>query len=261
MRERDSAADGGHDRGERVQKSLALGFLAMLPLVVAYELATDRLATRNAAEALLSLPLAPLGDRASLARRVVLGALALFALTRTFGASIGLLPRVARIVLEGALSAALFGPILVLLLALLGADPPRLDPVASVPTLALAGLVCGGAAFEEIVFRVGVQSLSYLLAIRSLRALGAGERPARIVSEVLSIGVAGLVFAAAHLATFLAPLGAGGEPFDPHVFTWRAVAGMLLSALFRWRGPGVAAWSHALFNLALLLGAGPDAFL
>jgi hypothetical protein len=261
MREPFVAADGERGPGEHVQKSLALGFLAMLPLIVAYELATEELGTRNAAEALLSLPLAPLGDRVALARRIALGAFALFALLRTFAGSLGLVPRVARTLLEGALSAALFGPILVLLLALLGAEPPPLDPGPEVPSLAFAGLVCGGAAFEEIVFRVGAQGLAYLLAIRALRALGAAERWARIVSETLSIAVAGFVFAAAHLASFLSPLGAGGEPFDPHVFTWRALAGMLLSALFRWRGPGVAAWSHALFNLALLLGAGPDAFL
>ena len=37
-----------------------------------------------------------------------------------------------------------------------------------------------------------------------------------------------------------------------------ALAGILLGLLFRWRGPGVAAWSHGLFNLALLLGIDPD---
>jgi hypothetical protein len=247
-----------------VQKSVSLGFLAMLPLLVSYELASERLGARNAAELVLSLPIAPLGDGSDLVRQIALAVCTLAAAWRTFGSSLGLLPRAARIVLEGALSAALFGPLLVLLLSLLGAEPPRVEPTPEVPSLALAGLVCGGAAYEEIVFRVGVQSLVYLLVIRALRALAssaATERPARALAEVLAIGVAGFVFAAAHLAAFTAPLGSGGEPFDPHVFTWRAVAGMLLSALFRWRGPGVAAWAHALFNLALLVGAGPDAFL
>ena len=36
---------------------------------------------------------------------------------------------------------------------------------------------------------------------------------------------------------------------------------ILLGLLFRWRGVGVTAWTHGLFNLALLLGAGPDVFL
>lgn len=250
-----------------VQKSLSLGFLAMLPLLASYELASERLGARNAAELVLSLPIAPLGDRSDLVRRIALVACACVAAWRTFGSSLGLLPRVARIVLEGAVAAALLGPLLVLLLSLLGAEPPRIAPTPDVPSLALAGLVCGGAAYEELVFRVGVQSLVYLLVFRALGALGvpgafgASERPARTLAEALAIAVAGFVFAAAHLAAFTAPLGSGGEPFDPHVFTWRVVAGMLLSALFRWRGPGVAAWAHALFNLALLVGAGPDAFL
>ncbi len=261
-RMRESELAGSHEHGPpQVQKSLSLGFLAMLPLVVSYELASRRLGARNAAELFLSLPIAPLGDRADYARWIVLAVCAFVAAWRTFASSLGLVPRLVRIVLEGAVSAALFGPLLVLLLSLLGAEPPRLEPTPTVPSLALAGLVCGGAAFEELVFRVGVQSLVYLLAFRALGAFGASERPTRAFAEAFSIATAGLVFAAAHLAAFTEPLGAGGEAFDPHVFTWRAVAGMLLSALFRWRGPGVAAWAHALFNLALLVGAGPDAFL
>ena len=69
------------------------------------------------------------------------------------------------------------------------------------------------------------------------------------------------LFAAAHLAAYTAWLGPGGEPYDASVFTWRLLAGILLGLVFRWRGPGVAAWTHGLFNLALLLGAGPDVFL
>jgi hypothetical protein len=48
-----------------------------------------------------------------------------------------------------------------------------------------------------------------------------------------------------------------GEPFDSSTFTWRFLGGCLLGALQRWRGLGVVAWTHALFNLAMLLGAGP----
>jgi hypothetical protein len=60
---------------------------------------------------------------------------------------------------------------------------------------------------------------------------------------------------------FVQVLGRGGEPFRAAVFTWRLFAGILLGTLFRWRGPGVAAWSHALFDLFLSTGAGPDVFL
>lgn len=244
-----------------VQTSLALGFLAMLPLFLFYELAARHVGARNTAEVLLGLPLAPFGERADFVRRIALAAGAIVALWHTFAAALGLVPRLVRIVFEGALAAALFGPLLVLLLNLLGAEPPPLQHASAAPDLPLAGLVCGGAAFEEVVFRVGVQSLVYLLAHRLLSALGASDRAARVTSELVAIALAGIVFAAAHLEVLTRDLGAGGEEFDPRVFTWRALAGMLLSALFRWRGPGVAAWAHALFNLALLIGAGPDVFL
>ena len=69
------------------------------------------------------------------------------------------------------------------------------------------------------------------------------------------------LFACAHLAAFTAWLGPGGESYNGSVFTWRLLAGILLGLVFRWRGPGVAAWAHGLFNLALLVGAGPDVFL
>ena len=35
-------------------------------------------------------------------------------------------------------------------------------------------------------------------------------------------------------------------------------AGILLGLVFRLRGPGVAAWAHGLFNVALLVGVDPD---
>ena len=41
---------------------------------------------------------------------------------------------------------------------------------------------------------------------------------------------------------------------------WRLLAGILLAGLFRWRGLGVCAWAHGLFNLGLVLGAGPGVF-
>ena len=39
------------------------------------------------------------------------------------------------------------------------------------------------------------------------------------------------------------------------------VRSLLLALLFLWRGPGVAAWTHGLFNFALILGAGPEVLL
>lgn len=253
------------DASADVQKSLALGYLAMLPLFIAYELAQPHIDARNTAEVFLCLPWAGLAPHVESVRRGVLALIAVIALWRAFDDTLGLAPRLLRIVLEGIVASALFGPLLLLALAALGAEPPRaallVEPAWSQARLSLAGLLCGGAAYEELVFRVGLVGLCFLFTKRLVALFGADARVGRAVSEGLAVVAAGLMFAASHLELFTEVFGAGGEEFDRHVFTWRALAGMLLSALFRWRGPGVAAWTHAFFNLAVMIGAGPGAFL
>ena len=120
----------------------------------------------------------------------------------------------------------------------------------------------GAGAYEELVFRVGAYSALFTVASRvSVFLFGAAGPVARGVSEFVGLVGSALLFSAFHLALLVRWLGPGGEDFDPAIFTYRALAGILLGILFRWRGPGVSAWTHGLFNLALLLGAGPNVFL
>jgi len=123
------------------------------------------------------------------------------------------------------------------------------------------GVVFGGAAYEEITFRIGLLSLTFLGVTSILAFFGAPERGARHAARVVAVLVSSLAFAAFHLAAFNAWLGVGGEPFIPAVFAWRSLAGVQLAVLFLWRGPGVAAWTHGLFDFGLLLGAGPEVLL
>jgi hypothetical protein len=248
------------------QRGMAIGFLAMLPLFIAYEAAIARdPALRNSAEVILSLPLRPFAPHVDAARRFILAACTVWAAWSCFHAELGLLQRVWRVILEGAFCAVILGPLLILLLHLLDLEHIttvlRMPRPTGVPRLAVAARLVGGAAYEEIVFRVGAQSLFYLLLLHVMHFLSSADRMARGVAEILSILAAAALFAAAHLAVFVAPLGPGGEAFDAAIFTWRMLSGIMLSIIFRWRGPGVAAWTHGLFNLALFLGAGPDCFL
>jgi membrane protease YdiL (CAAX protease family) len=253
---------------EEHRPSLALGFLAIVPLIVAHEWGAGALQRGivNLAAVLLALPLAPLGARALEATWVVYGLLAGVSLVVLFRAEFALLPRLLRVLGEGALGALVLGPLLVLLCWLLGltgaGSALRSGAPAHTPPLAWIGVLCGGAAFEEIVFRLGVLSIAYLAVRRGLLALGAAPRAASLAAEVLALLFSAVVFALSHLQFVVARLaGSGGEPFGTAVFTWRLLAGILLGILFRWRGMGVAAWAHALFNLALYIGAGPDVFL
>jgi membrane protease YdiL (CAAX protease family) len=245
---------------------MAIGFLAMLPLFLAYELAVAREpGLRNSAEVVLSLPLIPFAPHADAARRCILAACAACAMFACFHGELGLLPRTWRVELEGALCAVLMGPLLIVLLRLAGvhdaAGALRSGAPADVPRAVDAARLVGGAAYEEIVFRVGIQSALFVAFRHLFEFLMTAEHAARTSADVLSVCCAAALFSAAHLSVFVAPLGSGGETFDAVIFTWRLFSGIILSALFRWRGPGVAAWAHALFNLALFLGAGPDCFL
>jgi len=253
---------------EEREPSLALGFLALVPLIVAHEwgAGVEHRGIVNFASVLLALPLMPLGAHALEASWVIYGLLASVSLVVLFRSDYALAPRLLRVFGEGALGAVVLGPLLVFLCWLLDltgeGSPLRASAPAHMPPLAWAGVVCGGAAFEEIAYRLGVLSLAYLAVRRGLSALGAPERASGLAAEVLALAISAVVFALSHLECVVARLaGAGGEPFDAAIFTWRVLAGILLGILFRWRGMGVAAWAHALFNLALTLGAGPDVFL
>ncbi|MCC6408753.1 MAG: CPBP family intramembrane metalloprotease [Planctomycetes bacterium] len=237
----------------------------MAPMLAAYELALFELPSppRNACEFLLTLPIELFGT--TWLRWSVLGVCVLAALyvTRRRGASARW--GVARIALEGSIFAVLLGPLLVALGALLERWLPSAHLTWTMPTdappLLPALLLWGGGAWEELFFRVGGYSIGYLLSLRTLTAFGVSEGLARAAAEVFALLGSSLCFAAFHLEACTGWIGAGGEAFDAGIFTWRALAGILLGLVFRLRGPGVAAWTHGLFNLALLVGAGPEVIL
>lgn len=252
---------------EDPRTGLAAGWLAMLPLLAAYEwgLAVTGGTRRNVGERLLTLALEPLGGHVSWIRPLVCLGAALAAWLVLRAARVRARGAVARIVLEGLLAAVVLGPLLVLGTWLLGEWVPRPEvahaALAAPPPLGAAALLVGGSAWEELCFRLGGWGLCFVLAGAVLRAAGASAAwSARAADAAGWVGSSAL-FALAHLERFNAPLGAGGARFELGHFTWLCLAGMLLGLVFRLRGPGVAAWSHGLFNLGLYLGVDPDVLL
>jgi len=217
---------------------MSLGFLAMLPLFAVYE-------GGPTAELALFRLLAPLGSWADSARWLALLLAAAAAATVCYRRRLALVPGIVRVVGEGLLVAALLGPALTGLFMLLGETPPGSGgPADATPSLGRGALVFGGAAYEELLFRVLLFGLLFLVAGHVARFLGLGRRGARLASEVGANLGSAIAFAAFHLAAFTHWLGVGGERFDAEVFTWRLLAGILLALVFRWRGAGVAAWAH-----------------
>ncbi len=246
-------------------RTVSFGILSMLPLLLGYEWAlgqtgAGQVSTRSIAEAILSTPLRPFGDE--VAASVRLGAillLALWAMVGSFRRAVPVVPRLVRVLAEGALAAILLGPILAMTAE---AAAPFVGTMmtgeaSGVPELRRAAFVMGGAAYEEIVFRVLAVALSFVVLRQGAAWFGLGRRFSSLAAAFGATGVSAVLFAAFHTNLATAWLGSGGEPYDPALFTWRAASGVLLTGIVFWRGVGVAAWAHAFFNLALLIGVKP----
>jgi hypothetical protein len=245
-------------------RSLSLGWLAMAPLFVAYELALlhEGAVRRNTGELALGLALRPLGENATPARWIALCLCALIAWIVCKRRKVAIASGAARIFLEGLGCAVVLGPLLVIALRTMG---HQLDltwnPSARPPRLVDAALLFGGSAWEEMLFRVGLYSLVWLLALRFSSALGFGAGLGRAFAELFGLSVSASLFALAHFTPVTHWFGSGGREIDATLFAWYALAGVVLGLIFRLRGPGVAAWAHGLFNVALVLGVDPDVIL
>jgi len=118
----------------------------------------------------------------------------------------------------------------------------------SLPTL-LVGFL-GAGIYEELLFR-----LMLLPAVMGLlRLTGFSPR----VSLITAIVATSLIFAAAHYHWDFEFAGrhfttAHGEEFQWYSFTFRSIAGVYFSLLFAFRGFGIAAGSHALYDIFTLL--------
>ena len=249
------------------QPRISPGFLAAVPLFVAYEwgLATaGGTMGRNSSEMLLSSALRPFGEHEDPVRWGLLVLLALVAWLRARRLEIDLGRELLRTFLHGLLAALVLGPILIGLVSLFDVSPVAHDlavgELPASPSLAQAARLFGAAIWEELAFRVVCYSLLYLFTVRVAAFFGLTVGAWHLLGDLVAILGSSALFAAFHLATFTRFLGLGGEPFEANVFLWRLLAGILLAGLFRWRGLGVVAWAHGLFNVALLLGADPGVF-
>lgn len=249
------------------QPSLALGLVVAAPLFLAYEWglpAAAKVMGRNTSEMMLTRALAGLGEREHLARWVAVAVIAVIAFARVRLQERPIAQSILRTGLEGVLAAILLGPVLMGLISWFDAAPLDFQLSTSQlprgPSLGVAARVLGGALWEELAFRVVAYSLLYLFVLRLLTFFGIGRAPGHLSADLFAILGSSAAFAAFHLEPFTRWLGVGGEQYDGPTFLWRLLAGVLFAGLYRWRGLGVVAWAHGLFNLAVLLGADPGVF-
>jgi hypothetical protein len=132
-----------------------------------------------------------------------------------------------------------------LTVAVLGAPPPPAaiawgGEVQQLSRDTLLMLSIGAGIYEELLFRV---LLVGSLAWGASKLLGWKPLPAGIAATVLGA----LIFSAFH---YIGPYGDRWELFS---FVFRTIAGLFFSALYLLRGFGITAWTHALYDVFLLL--------
>ena len=101
-------------------------------------------------------------------------------------------------------------------------------------------LSLGAGLYEELLFRV---VLVALLAHAFRLMFGAS----RVAAGIAAAFAGALLFSAFH---YVGPLG---EPLQLESFVFRALAGLAFSGLYLTRGFGITAWTHALYDVAVLL--------
>ena len=225
--------------------------LFAFPLLVAYELLAQFLSgdsgVRNGADVLLKTLFVLLGGRHGLTIFAVVlvgtGLVLVIRDWRTQGAPetryfLGMAG-------ESVGYALLFGGITSALTGLLLHGPRGLaiqgGTALGFPTQVMVSL--GAGLYEELLFRVVIVS-----ALSKLALVFFGWKP--WASGAFATVLGALIFSAFH---YVGPMG---DTLEVSSFVFRSVAGLLLSGLFLLRGFGIAAWTHALYDVFLTLRGG-----
>lgn len=123
----------------------------------------------------------------------------------------------------------------------LGMEPPlAAGGLRGAATGALLSL--GAGVHEELVFRLGLCAGGAAV----LRVVGLGHAQAMTIAFALSSAL----FSAAH------HVGAAGDAWQLSVFTYRMLAGLLFAALFYFRSLAHAVYTHALYDLYVIVVLG-----
>ncbi len=224
------------------------------PLLLLYEALAFALSgqaaggIRNGADYLLKSVFIMLGGHTGLALfGVVLAGTAGWLIWRDWRTTRDLRPkRFLAMLAESVLYALLFGGVASRLTAAL-LQPLAIGAAAvqeigqgafGLPTQLMVSL--GAGLYEELLFRVLL--VGALFAWLSKRA----RWPVWLAGTLATL-VGAVVFSAFHY------VGPFGDPWALGSFTFRAVAGVLFSGLYLARGFGIAAWTHALYDVFLTL--------
>lgn len=112
------------------------------------------------------------------------------------------------------------------------------NPIDSLTVTQKLALSLGAGIYEELFFRVILVSVLSLIFVKIF-----GKRWAGLTAAML---LAALLFSAVHY------IGNMGDAFTFGSFLYRFLFGLILNAIYIWRGFGVAAWTHALYDIMVI---------
>ncbi|MDB4916661.1 MAG: Abortive infection protein [Gemmatimonadetes bacterium] len=224
-------------------KSHRYSLLFALPLLLLYELLeaispirSQGGVIRNGADVILTgLFSWLLGPRGPLVFMAMVIGVSLFLIWRDTSSGPLRLATFAKMAAESLAWAAVFGfvvgAVTMKVLSMSAAGPG--DTQVAKLTLSL-----GAGLYEELLFRV---------VLVALLARGFGVLFGRTLGGVIATVLGALIFSAFHY------MGSLGETFQVQSFVFRAIAGLAFSALYLTRGFGITAWTHALYDIFVLL--------
>ena len=220
-------------------RNLPKSFLFILPLLAFYEIGIVIYGTetKNAADVLVKKPFEIFGDSASLAFNsliIIISFCSIFYVEKKKRLSCG-------IFIPMLFESMVYGFFLgyVTLFFVHGYLP--FDITNSYAQNFIKGVIIslGAGIYEEILFRMLLLSLLYFIIIKALRI-----NP--IIGSLCSILICASIFSIMHYT------GASGDSFSISSFSFRLVAGIVLSAIFIFRGLGIAVYTHAIYDILVI---------
>jgi membrane protease YdiL (CAAX protease family) len=224
-------------------RTATYGVLSTLPLLLAYEVlilavnADAATPVRVGADVWIKEGLALLGASGSLVLAAVVAVVGGAIVAYEWDRNIPLRARYfVGLVLESAVYAVVVAAVVArLVAAVLAVAPAGAAEMGDWWTQ--VALSIGAGFYEELVFRVVLVGGLYAL-FRLVMSTGSAYVGAALLGALL--------FSAVH---YIGPLG---DAWALGSFLFRFGFGLALNALFLWRGFGVAAWTHALYDLMLV---------
>ena len=146
-----------------------------------------------------------------------------------------------RVFIESGIYALTMGSLIVFVMTRVFGISPRLaGGVAAQSFGTRIVMSLGAGVYEETVFRLGIMA-----GLTALLERGIGLR--RWVAAAIGLAISSVLFSAMH---HIPPYG---DPFTIGVFTFRVLAGACFGLLFWFRGFAIAVYTHALYDLYVLV--------